>query len=125
MSSSTGWSPSKGSKIGVSIPSFVQRSFANTSNNRRASIGSFSDRLSTDISIGDLEAFDEKQPYSPSDATGSSAYIATPIDGNEDRKGSELARPDSGVVVDIEVITDMDRRSVDVPKSVRDDSHMV
>ena len=40
--------------------------------------------------------------------------------------GDKRVRPDSGVVVvDVEVITDMGRRSVDVPRSVRDSSHMV
>lgn len=127
MSSSSGWSPSKGSKLGVTIPSFVQRSFANTSsNNRRASIDSFSDKLSTDISIGDLEAFEDKQPYSPANTTASSTFMNhSPIDDDDDRKAHKLVRPDSGVVVEVEVISDMDRRSVDVPKSVRDDSHMV
>jgi pheromone a factor receptor len=133
MSSSSGWSPSQGSKLGVSIPSFVQRSFAANNTNilsaaerrrRRDTLDSFSDQLSTDISIRDLEAQDEKGPYSPTDSMGSSTAISTPIDGTEEKKLPELVRPDSGVVVaDVEVITN--RRSVDVPRSVRDSSHMV
>ncbi|KIP05461.1 mating-type-like pheromone receptor [Phlebiopsis gigantea 11061_1 CR5-6] len=126
MGSSSGWGPSKGSKLGATIPSFVQRSFPTgsggmASRHRRDSLDSFSDKLSTDISIGDLEGF-EKGPYSPTDSAAS-AFAPTPTDGNEDRKPPHVVRPDSGVVVGIEIVTD--RRSVDVPKSVRDDSHMV
>ena len=125
MGSSSGWGPSKGSKLGATIPSFVQRSFPSAgsglaSGGRRRSLDSFSDRLSTDISLGgDFE----KGPYSPTDSAVS-AFAPTPTDGNDERKSlPHVVRPDSGVVVGIEVITD--RRSVDVPKSVRDDSHMV
>lgn len=123
-SGGSSWSPSKGSKTGASIPSFVQRSAPTA---RRGSfLSDISDRLSTDISLGGLDAFDEKHaPYSPTESTASASsdfVVRTPADGNEDRH-AHIARPDSGVVVEVEVISD--RRSVDVPKSVRDDSHMV
>lgn len=129
MASSGGWGPSKGSKLAVSIPSFVQRSFVA----RRTSIGSFSDKLSTDISIGDLEGLDDKppySPYSPADSLGGTTMAGSPAVGDEEKKNMPIVvRPDSGVVVDIEVITDRRsvniRRSVDVPQSVRDSSHIV
>ncbi|EKM56710.1 uncharacterized protein PHACADRAFT_253994 [Phanerochaete carnosa HHB-10118-sp] len=135
--SSGSWSPSKGSKLGVSIPSFVQRSFVTApatslspgggrSTRKRDSFGfdSFvSDRLSTQLSIGEFGEFEDKQPYSPADTAGSSTCVSTPVDGSEEKALPPLVRPDSGVVVNVEVITD--RRSLDVPQSVRDESHMV
>ena len=136
VSSSAGWSPSKGSKLGVSIPSFVQRSFVSapaTSHagprRKRDSFGldSFgSGRLSTQLSLSGLEDLDDKTPYSPADtsAGGSSSSFASPVDG--EKPPHHLVRPDSGVVVNVEVIPDSPRRqSVDVPMSVRDDSHIV
>lgn len=69
---------SKSSGFGrVTIPTFVQR---NTS--KRDSLGSFSDRLSTAISVGEFGAYDdEKAPYSPSDSTaGSSTYLGSPVE---------------------------------------------
>ncbi|RDX40478.1 putative fungal pheromoneG-protein-coupled receptor [Lentinus brumalis] len=75
--SGTGFS-STGSKSGfgrATIPTFVQR------NTRRDSMDSFSDRLSTNISISDIE---EKTPYSPSDSTaGSSTFISSPVDSEK------------------------------------------
>lgn len=117
---------SKGSKLGVTIPSFIQRSA-----NRR-SISSFDDKLS----IGDFDSFDDlekKAPYSPADsASGSSDSIPTPVDGIHVHQRQEtkvdlpdIARPDSGIVVDVEVITHHHSITPDVPSSVRDSSNMV
>ncbi|GJE86298.1 fungal a-factor pheromone receptor STE3 [Phanerochaete sordida] len=134
--STSGWSPSKGSKLGATIPSFVQRSFVTAPaashpgrQRKRDSFGldSFvSDRLSTQLSLSGLEDLDDKTPYSPVDKSAgeSSSSFASPVDG--EKPPHHLVRPDSGVVVNIEVIPDSPRRqSVDVPMSVRDDSHIV
>ena len=87
---------SKSSGFGrVTIPTFVQR---NTS--KRDSLGSFSDRLSTAISVGEFGAYDdEKAPYSPSDSTaGSSTYLGSPIEKKEmeevDAASPVIARPE-------------------------------
>ncbi|KAI0656216.1 STE3-domain-containing protein [Cubamyces menziesii] len=56
----------------ITIPTFVQRT------TRRGSMDSFSDRLSTNISISDV--IDEKATYSPVGSSGSSTYIASPVD---------------------------------------------
>ncbi|EMD35184.1 STE3-like pheromone receptor B mating type [Gelatoporia subvermispora B] len=91
-SAGTGWGNTSGSKpvfnvsnlAKVTLPSFVQRG-------RRGSIASFSDRLSTQLSlsIGDMGAddfktphspLDEKAPYSPSSSSGSSTYLPSPVD---------------------------------------------
>lgn len=133
--STSGWSPSKGSRLGVSIPSFVQRSFVSPvspaatqpspARRKRDSFGldSFgSGRLSTELSIGDLAEFDDKLPYSPADTAGGSS---TDVADDEKAHGPQRVRPDSAVVVNVEVISDDRRRSADVPCSVRDDSHMV
>ncbi|KAI0641059.1 STE3-domain-containing protein [Trametes meyenii] len=89
---STGFSStgSKGGSSGfgrVTIPTFVQRG------TRRGSMDSFSDRLSTNISIGDV--VDEKgvyAPYSPvqSSAGASSTQLGSPID---DEKGVSPIEP--------------------------------
>lgn len=118
---STGFTVSlgKGPKTtGATIPSFIQRG------TRRGSIGSFSDKLSTSISLGDLDDL-EKQPYSPSSSGGSSVCVATPVVDNDEKKQLPLVRPDSGVVVEVDVVSDRARRSLDVPRSVRDSIHIV
>ncbi|KAI0826208.1 STE3-domain-containing protein [Irpex lacteus] len=125
LESSTGF-PSKGSKLGVTIPSFIQRS-----TNRR-SIGSFSDKLS----IGDFDSLDdvEKNAYSPADTVSSSSEsILTPVDAVRVHQQQEVKvdfpeqmhireehiRPDSDIVV-------AHRRSPDpdVPSSIRDSLHL-
>ncbi|KAI0685186.1 STE3-domain-containing protein [Cytidiella melzeri] len=130
LESSTGF-PSKGSKLGVTIPSFIQRS-----TNRR-SISSFSDKLS----VGDFDTFEdiEKKAYSPTEtASCSSDSVQTPIDGVRVHQHQEVkvdfpeavhlpgesARPDSGVVV-VESNTRWHSPEPDVPSSVRDSAHMV
>ncbi|TCD64812.1 a-factor receptor [Steccherinum ochraceum] len=61
----------------VTIPTFIQRN-----RSKHDSLFSFSDRLSTAISVGEFGFDDEKAaPYSPSDSTaGSSTFLPTPID---------------------------------------------
>lgn len=86
---------------------------------RRASISSFSDKLSTSISVGDLDPLDDmkEKPYSPSSSTaGSSTYISSPVDDVPSTKIElpELARPDS--IVDVEAMPY--RHSPDVPSAV-------
>ncbi|THH02030.1 hypothetical protein EW026_g757 [Hermanssonia centrifuga] len=113
---STGFHPSKGSKLGVTIPSFIQRS-----TNRRGSISSFSDKLSTAISVGDLDLFDDtkEKPYSPSSSTaGSSTCVSSPVEGRPAPTRlelPELARPDS--VVDVEIVSRV-RHTPDVPSPI-------
>ncbi|KAI0088239.1 putative fungal pheromoneG-protein-coupled receptor [Irpex rosettiformis] len=125
LESSTGF-PTKGSKLGVTIPSFIQRS-----TNRR-SITSFSDK----VSIGDFDTFDdlEKNMYSPAETVSSSSdSILTPIDGVRVHQQQEVkvdfpedlhireerTRPDSDIVI-------APRRSPDpdVPSSIRDSGHL-
>lgn len=107
---------SKGSKLGVTIPSFIQRS-----TNRRGSISSFSDKLSTAISVGDLDLFDDtkEKPYSPSSSTaGSSTCVSSPVEGRPAPTRlelPELARPDS--VVDVEIVSRV-RHTPDVPSPI-------
>lgn len=92
--SSNGLPPSRGltgSKLGMSItiPSFVQRSM-----HRRGSVSSFSDKLSTSISVGDIEPLDEKDKvYSPA---GSSTCVSSPADVTAPKL--DIPRPDSAVV---------------------------
>ncbi|KAI0830071.1 STE3-domain-containing protein [Trametes gibbosa] len=82
---STGFSSSGSKPIGssfgrVTIPTFVQRGTAA----RRGSMDSFSDRLSTNISISDAIA-DEKAAYSPIESSsgassnGSSTFLGSPV----------------------------------------------
>ncbi|TFK87793.1 putative fungal pheromoneG-protein-coupled receptor [Polyporus arcularius HHB13444] len=118
--SGTGFS-STGSKSGfgrATIPTFVQR------NTRRDSMDSFSDRLSTNISISDIE---EKTPYSPSDSTaGSSTFISSPVDSE---KGKADLVP-SPVATNVPIIDfpkpprvhnphSPMRQEADVPSSIR------
>ncbi|OBZ74837.1 Pheromone B alpha 3 receptor [Grifola frondosa] len=75
---SSGGSGSSGSRaLGrITIPTFVQRS------KRHDSMLSFSDELSTSISVGDIPDFEElKAPYSPSElSAGSSTCVSSPVD---------------------------------------------
>ncbi|KAI0694927.1 STE3-domain-containing protein [Cerioporus squamosus] len=124
--SSTGYRSCR-SKSGfgrATIPTFVQR------NTRRDSMDSFSDRLSTNISISDIE---EKTPYSPSDSTaGSSTFISSPVDSE---KGKADFNP-SPVATNVPIIDfpkpprvhnphSPVRQEADVPSSVRHSIDMV
>ncbi|KAI9057590.1 fungal pheromone receptor [Trametes sanguinea] len=121
--SSTGYPTTSGFGK-ITIPTFVQRS------TRRGSMDSFSDRLSTNISISD--AIDEKAaPYSPvggSSTGGSSTCIASPVDTEKGISPLESLPPVSLPPVsfpppprayDPESPT---RRDADVPASVRPNS---
>lgn len=112
----------------VTIPTFVQRA------TRRGSLDSFSDRLSTNISINDVE---EKAPYSPADSSaGSSTYISSPVDSEKERAQftiENMGYP-TGAVPAVPVINfpqppqrvhnpaSPTRQSADVPSSVRPNS---
>ncbi|KAI0350971.1 STE3-domain-containing protein [Trametes cingulata] len=116
--SSTGSKPATSGFGRVTIPTFVQR------NTRRASMDSFSDRLSTNISISD--AIDEKAAaYSPVESSaGSSTYLGSPVDTEKGASPLESLPPISFPpapkrVYDPESPT---RRSADVPASVRPNS---
>ncbi|THH28485.1 hypothetical protein EUX98_g5709 [Antrodiella citrinella] len=144
--SSTGFTAT-GSKMAssgfgrVTIPTFLQRS-------KRDSMGSFSDRLSTAISVGDFGAYDEKAPYSPSDSTaGSSTYLGSPIDEKKKEGASidipEIARPEPALDVEsihrlsgtispvlshhseLDVEAQREAPSVELPSSVRNSFDMV
>ncbi|OCH87184.1 putative fungal pheromoneG-protein-coupled receptor [Obba rivulosa] len=130
-SAGTGWANASGSNskpvfnvsglAKVTLPSFVQRT-------RRVSIASFSDRLSTQLSLsmGDVSAdefkvpaspLDEKAPYSPSSSSGSSTYLPSPIDEKAETTVPHLPlrplTPPPPAVV---------RTAPDVPASVRPSS---
>lgn len=122
-------SKGQGSKLGISItiPSFIQRSV-----HRRDSIGSFSDKLSTAISVGDgdgLEDFKEKH-YSPTSAGGSNASStslpmplahdvpALPMYPLSAAPDVELTRPASVVDVESAMHTHGHRHTPDVPSPV-------
>ena len=120
----------------VTIPTFVQR----RTNTRRGSLDSFSDRLSTNITIDD---FDEKAaPYSPVGSSGSSTFIASPVSPLDKEKAAakaesgaptlapigtvptlEIPRPPQRVHVpehrDRSETPDSQRGDADVPSSVR------
>ena len=73
----------------ITIPTFVQHK-------RRPSFDSFSDRLSTSISIGDEETpvDDLKLPYSPSQhSAGSSTYISSPTSAKDAEKAPAFVFP--------------------------------
>ncbi|RPD60895.1 STE3-domain-containing protein [Lentinus tigrinus ALCF2SS1-6] len=122
---------STGSKSGfgrATIPTFVQRK-------RRDSLDSFSDKLSTNISISEIE---EKTPYSPIDSTaGSSSFISSPVDSLEKGTADLTAAPISAPVVTNVPIIDFPkppraynphsptRQEADVPSSVRHSIDMV
>ncbi|KAF7799486.1 hypothetical protein EIP86_010721 [Pleurotus ostreatoroseus] len=131
---SSGLPPSKGqgSKLGISItiPSFIQRSV-----HRRDSIGSFSDKLSTSISVGDTGALDDfkEKPYSPTSTGGSSSmYLpTTPVAHDipelpmmpDTHAHSALVPPEIEVtrpalVADIESAMHTHRHSPDVPSPI-------
>ena len=108
----------------VTIPTFVQRG------TRRDSLDSFSDRLSTNISIGDIEE-KEKAPYSPGGSSvGSKTCISSPVDSE---KGKEDSLP-SPLITSVPRIdfprppqrahdpTSPTRQNADVPSSVRPNS---
>ena len=94
---------------------------------------SFSDKLSTNISISDIE---EKTPYSPSDSTaGSSSFISSPVDSLEKGKADLTAAP-APVVTNVPIIDfpkpprvhnphSPTRQEADVPASVRHSIDMV
>jgi len=82
----------------VTIPTFVQRN-----QSKRDSMFSFSDRLSTAISIGEFDALDEKRAYSihsahsvhaggeaeeGSSSSGSSTYLPSPVSPVDDKASS-------------------------------------
>jgi len=101
----------------VTLPSFVQRT-------RRESIASFSDRLSTQLSlsIGDMGPDDlkmpdsplnEKSPYSPSSSSGSSTYLGSPVDEKPEAAPALTLAPPAPAVI---------RTPPDVPASVRPNS---
>ena len=129
---STGFT-STGSKSGgfgkVTIPTFIQPG----GTMRRGSMDSFSDKLSTNISISDIE---EKTPYSPSDSTaGSSSFISSPVDSLEKGKADLTAAP-APVVTNVPIIDfpkpprvhnphSPTRQEADVPASVRHSIDMV
>ena len=95
-----------GSKTGVSLPVFITQE----TDSKRDSFDSYSDKLSTSITIGE---YDIKAPYSPTEqsTSSSSSSVNSPID--------EVPRaPDS--VLDPASVR---RPSVpDAPKSVYPDS---
>ncbi|KAI8992846.1 STE3-domain-containing protein [Trametes punicea] len=99
----------------ITIPTFVQRS------TRRGSMDSFSDRLSTNISISDV--IEEKATLSPVGSSGSSTFIASPVDTEKGASPQELLPPVSFPppprAYDPESPT---RRDADVPASVRPNS---
>lgn len=73
----------------ITIPTFVQHK-------RRPSFDSFSDRLSTSISIGDEETpvDDLKAPYSPSQhSAGSSTFIPSPASAKDAEKAPAFVFP--------------------------------
>ncbi|KAI0632771.1 STE3-domain-containing protein [Trametes polyzona] len=75
----------------VTIPTFVQR------NPRRTSLDSFSDRLSTNISISDA-IVDEKAGYSPIEShagssNGSSTFLGSPVDTEKNASPLETMPP--------------------------------
>ncbi|EJF59110.1 STE3-domain-containing protein [Dichomitus squalens] len=127
---STGFS-SAGSKSGfgkVTIPTFIQPN----ASMRRGSMDSFSDRLSTNISISEVE---EKAAYSPGGSSvGSSTYISSPTDSE---KAEKNAQP-SPIALSVPTInfpkpprayrpasptpSHDDRGDADVPSSVRPNS---
>ncbi|OSD03764.1 pheromone receptor [Trametes coccinea BRFM310] len=122
--SSTGYPTTSGFGK-ITIPTFVQRS------TRRGSMDSFSDRLSTNISISDV--VDEKAAYSPVDGSGSSAggsstCIASPVDTEKGISPVESLPPVSLLPVSFPppprayAPQSPTRRSADVPASVRPDS---
>lgn len=117
---------SKGSKMGssnfgkVTIPSFVQRG----PRRQHQSVGSFTDKLSVNISIDDVVAYDgsikePKAAYSPSEhsgSSGSSTYIISPTDEKANKNlGSEIevvsSEPQAYTI-------DLERNAPDVPSSV-------
>ncbi|CDO68081.1 hypothetical protein BN946_scf184788.g12 [Trametes cinnabarina] len=119
-STGSGFKPTTSGFGRITIPTFVQRS------TRRGSMDSFSDRLSTNISISD--AIDEKgaATYSPVESSaGSSTFIASPVDTEKGVSPQESLPPVSLPPVsfpppprayDPESPT---RREADVPASVR------
>lgn len=121
---SRGASASKGGSSGfgkVTIPSFVQRG----PRRQHQSVGSFTDKLSVNISIEDVVAYDgslkePKAAYAPSEhsgSSGSSTYFPSPTDekGTKtfDSEGdAPLPSPAPAYNVDLE------RSTPDVPSSV-------
>ena len=85
---STGFtSAASGSGFGkVTIPTFIQPH----GTLRRGSMESFSDKLSTNISINEV---DEKAAYSPGGSVSSGTYIASPTDEEKAEKKTTLASP--------------------------------
>jgi len=99
----------------ITIPSFVQR-------RRRDSISSFSDRLSTSISIEDTPIDDAKVAYSPSEhSAGSSTCFPSPV---SQKGASEKMEPFTFPAPPEPVYRALDipRASPDVPAPVRPDS---
>lgn len=99
---------------------------------KRDSLGSFSDRLSTAISVGEFNFDDEKlAPYSPSEVSGgSSSCLPTPLDekshspelNEKEAEISEIQVP--AAVLDVESV----RRpspTPDVPSAIRNSVDMV
>ena len=112
--------PSKGfssSKLGISItiPSFVQRSM-----HRRGSVSSFSDKLSTSISVGDIDGEEKDKPYTPTSShAGSSTCVSSPADADHSHAPKlDIARPDSGVVDMDELVRSMPEQ----PKEPKEES---
>ncbi|KAH9910602.1 pheromone A receptor-domain-containing protein [Fomitopsis serialis] len=72
----------------ITIPTFVQHK-------RRNSLDSFSDRLSTSISIGEETPVDDlKVPYSPSEhSAGSSTYVPSPMSAKSAEKAHTFVFP--------------------------------
>ncbi|KAI0946013.1 hypothetical protein AcV7_010103 [Taiwanofungus camphoratus] len=120
--SSSGYSVSKPTMSGIgriTIPTFAQR------RTRRDSMSSFSDRLSSSISIGDVTPVDDlKVPYSASEhSAGSSTYFPSPIDQKSSEKLEHIVQ--SPVIVQPEPIYDataVARPTPDAPAPVRPDS---
>ncbi|KAI0342441.1 STE3-domain-containing protein [Trametopsis cervina] len=119
--SSRGYS-SKGSKVGATIPSFIQRG------TRTRSISSFDDELSA----GDFDTLDieEKKAYQASDASFVSSEPVTPVDGvyvhhTQQVKVDLAEQQPTSDFIDIEARVHRHEPQPDVPSSVRDSLHMV
>lgn len=99
---------------------------------KRDSFTSFSDRLSTAISVGDFNFDDEKAgPYSPSEVSaGSSSCLPTPLDekahspalNEKEFEVTEIQVP--ATVVDIEAVR-RQSPTPDVPSTARHSADMV
>ena len=103
----------------VTIPTFVQR------RTRRDTLDSFSDRLSTNISISEID--DKAAPYSPAGSSGSSTFLASPGGAADDKEKQLLAASGLADVPRIEMpvppqrvhAPEHAREVADVPASVR------